>query len=80
MYPGSGSDSEGKFDNDFPLLLPFNTDLLSRNRSINCVKDLATFCDNIRKWGTLAMRMSPPSMKQNGWLSMMDLRKTRVDK
>ena len=40
MCPGTRSYSERKSDNGFPLLLLFNTDLLSRNGSIDCVKDL----------------------------------------
>ena len=38
--PDTRSCSERKFDNDFPLLLPFNVELFSGNGSINCINDL----------------------------------------
>ena len=58
---GSRRYSQRNFDNGFPLLLPFNADLLSKNNSIKSIKDLPvqlnfnTSCNSTKKYELFAV-------------------------
>ena len=83
LCTGSRSCSQRNFDNGFPLFLPFNADLLSKNNSIKSIKDLPvqlnfnTSYKSTKNMSFLLSRMEVedilytqlkcPLMKYTGW-------------